>query len=160
MPQVAGFKTQHISSKGFSAALNDLPGGQVNMFMESVATALPRIQACKLRALAVKSAGRSPQLPDVPTIVESGYPGFLGGVTWIGIVAPAEILQDVFHELNKEINTALKSKDYSDRLRVRGAVVPGGHRKSLNRRSNVIWMSGKKCSRSLALELIDLTVAG
>lgn len=125
LQQVAGFKTQHIPYKGFSAALNDLLGGQVDMFMGSVATALPQIQAGNLRALAVTSAQRSPQLPDVPTIAESGYPGF-DAVTWFGIVAPAGTPSDVVNKLNAEINAALKSKDYSDRLRAQGAVVLGG----------------------------------
>lgn len=121
----ANFKTQHIPYKGFSAALNDLLGGQVDIFMGSVTTALPQIQAGALRALAVTSAQRSPQLPDVPTIAESGYPGF-DAVTWFGVVAPAGTPGDVIADLNQKINAALKSNEYSQRLQAQGAVPLGG----------------------------------
>jgi len=125
MQQVGDFKLQHIPYKGFSSAVTDLMGGQVDVYMGSVATALPQITGGKLRALAVTSAKRSPQLPDVPTVAESGYPGF-DAITWFGIVAPAGTPKNVIDALNKEINVALESDDYSAKLRSQGAVPMGG----------------------------------
>ncbi len=125
LQQVAGFKTQHIPYKGFNHALNDLIGGQVDMFMSSVPTALAHIRSGKLRALAVTSSQRSSELPDVPTVAESGYPNF-EAITWFGLVAPAGTPAATIKILNEQVNIALKSPELSKKLQSEGAVPMGG----------------------------------
>lgn len=125
LQQVANFKTQHIPYKGFNHALNDLIGGQVDMFMSSVPTALSHIRSGKLRALAVTSLQRSSELPDVPTVAESGYPNF-EAITWFGLVAPAGTPVAAINVLNQQVNVALKSPELSKKLKSEGAVPMGG----------------------------------
>ncbi len=125
LQQVANFKTQHIPYKGFNHALNDLIGGQVDMFMSSVPTALAHIRSGKLRALAVTSLQRSSELPDVPTVAESGYPNF-EAITWFGLVAPAGTPEATIKALNDQVNIALKSPELSKKLQSEGAVPMGG----------------------------------
>lgn len=125
LQQVANFKTQHIPYKGFNHALNDLIGGQVDMFMSSVPTALSHIRSGKLRALAVTSLQRSSELPDVPTVAESGYPNF-EAITWFGLIAPAGTPAATIKLLNEQVNVALKSPELSKKLQSEGAVPMGG----------------------------------
>jgi tripartite-type tricarboxylate transporter receptor subunit TctC len=77
----------HVPYKGSAPALTDLLGGQIDFIFENVTPALPFVQSGKLKALAVTSEQRLPALPDVPTMKESGYPGFVTG-TWNGVLAP------------------------------------------------------------------------
>lgn len=125
LQQVANFKTQHIPYKGFNHALNDLIGGQVDMFMSSVPTVLGHIRNGKLRALAVTSLQRSSELPDVPTVAESGYPNF-EAITWFGLVAPAGTPARTIEILNEQVNAALKSPEFSKKLQSEGAIPMGG----------------------------------
>ena len=125
LQQVANFKTQHIPYKGFNHALNDLIGGQVDMFMSSVPTALSHIRSGKLRALAVTSLQRSSELPDVPTVAESGYPNF-EAITWFGLITPAGTPAATIKMLNEQVNVALKSPELSKKLQSEGAVPMGG----------------------------------
>lgn len=125
LQQVGDFKTQHIPYKGFNHALNDLIGGQLDMFMSSVPTALSHIRSGKLRALAVTSLKRSSELPEVPTIAESGYPNF-EAITWFGLVAPAGTPLATIKLLNEQVNLALKSPELSKKLQSEGAVPMGG----------------------------------
>jgi tripartite-type tricarboxylate transporter receptor subunit TctC len=125
MQQVGGFKLQHIPYKGFNLALNDLIGGQVDMFMSSVPTVLGHIRTGKLRALAVTSLQRASELPDVPTVAESGYPNF-EAITWFGLVAPAGTSDEIIQLLNKQANAAMSSSAFTAKLKSEGAVVLGG----------------------------------
>lgn len=125
LQQVANFKTQHIPYKGFNHALNDLIGGQVDMFMSSVPTVLGHVRSGKLRALAVTSLQRSTELPDVPTVAESGYPNF-EAITWFGLVAPAGTPATTINILNEQANAALKSPELSKKLQSEGAIPMGG----------------------------------
>ena len=92
--KAAGIQTQHVPYKGAAQALTDVISGNVELYMSSVPTLIGQIRNGKLRALAVTSAKRVDDLPDVPTINESGYKGF-DAVTWFGLLAPAGTPKDV-----------------------------------------------------------------
>jgi tripartite-type tricarboxylate transporter receptor subunit TctC len=98
----AGVSMTHVPYRGSGPALIDLLGGQVTMMMDVVMTSYPYIKENKIRALAVTSAERSAMLPTVPTVAESGYPGF-DAMVWFGMFAPAHMPADIRDKLSKAI---------------------------------------------------------
>lgn len=106
----AGLKMTHIPYRGTALAVTDLIAGQVTMVFADPISALAHIQAGTLRAIAVTSKERSPVAPDVPTIAESGYPGF-DAIAWHGILAPAKTSPAIIKKLNEEVVKALKDPD-------------------------------------------------
>lgn len=125
LQKTAGIKLIHVPYKGAAQAVNDLIGGQVDLYLSSVPTLLAHIKSGKLRPLAVTSAKRVDDLPQVPTIAESGYAGFEAS-TWFGFAAPAATPKDIVTRLNAEFNKALKSPDLAKKLNDQGALVLGG----------------------------------
>jgi tripartite-type tricarboxylate transporter receptor subunit TctC len=123
--KAAGIKTQHVPYKGAAMALTDVISGTVDLYMSSVPTLLGQIKQGKLRALAVTSAKRVDDLPNVPTINESGYQGF-DAVTWFGLLAPAGTPKDVVARLNAEFNKALQQPELRKKLSDEGADPAGG----------------------------------
>jgi tripartite-type tricarboxylate transporter receptor subunit TctC len=123
--KAAGFKTQHIPYKGAAQALTDVISGGVELYMSSVPTLIGQIRNNKLRALAVTSAKRVDDLPNVPTINESGYQGF-DAVTWFGLLAPAGTPKEVIARLNAEFNKALQHPELRKKLGDEGADAAGG----------------------------------
>jgi tripartite-type tricarboxylate transporter receptor subunit TctC len=123
--RAAGVKTQHVPYKGASQAMTDVISGTVDLYMSSVPTLLGHIKQGKVRALAVTSAKRVDDLPDVPTINELGYKGF-DAVTWFGLLAPAGTPKDVIAKISAEFNKALKEPELSKRLADEGADPAGG----------------------------------
>ena len=121
LAQTAGVKIVHVPYKGASQALTDLIGGQVESYFASATSVIEQVRAGKIRALAVTSAKRSPALPEVPTVAESGYPGF-EAASWYGIVAPAGTPEDVVARLNAAINKALASPEVAQQLAAEGAL--------------------------------------
>lgn len=119
----AGTDIQHVPYKGTGPALNDLLGGQVAMSFTDVLTALPHIQAGKLRVLGVTSAKRSRALPDVPTLAEQGMKDFDASV-FFGIVAPSGTPQDVVNKLNTAFAAVLQQPDVRERLSQQGLEPP------------------------------------
>jgi tripartite-type tricarboxylate transporter receptor subunit TctC len=120
----ANVKLTHIPYKGASQGINDVIGGQVQVYVSSIPTLIGHIKSGKLRALAVTSAKRVDDLPQVPTIAESGYKGF-EAVTWFGILGPANLPKDVTARLNTEINKALQTPELQKKLSDQGADVGG-----------------------------------
>jgi tripartite-type tricarboxylate transporter receptor subunit TctC len=112
---------QHVPYKGVAPALNDVLGGQLPMVFASLPSSLAHIKGGKLRALAVSGAGRSPVLPDVPTIAES-VPGY-NGTLWIGLFAPVGVPADVLAKLQDGMGKALASKDLRDKLELQGVEI-------------------------------------
>jgi tripartite-type tricarboxylate transporter receptor subunit TctC len=106
----AGIDIVHVPYRGGGPSINDLVGGQVQMTFEGTSVLLPLIETGKLRALAVTSAKRLPQLPDVPTMTESGFPGFVS-TSWTGLLAPAHTPREVIDKLNAQVNEGLKSTE-------------------------------------------------
>src|SRR5882757_5503626 len=102
----AGLKMTHIPYRGTALAVTDLLGGQLSMVFGDPISVLPHIKSGKLRALAVTSLQRSPVAPEVPTVAESGYPGF-EALAWHGILAPARTPPAIIKKLNEEIARAL-----------------------------------------------------
>lgn len=110
----------HVPYRGSAPAVNDLLGGQVQSMFDNAPSALPHVKAGKLRALAITSAQRSPLLPEVPTLAESGFPGF-EVQSWFSLVAPAGTPKPIIERLNSELNKALKDPAVSQRLQDMGA---------------------------------------
>ncbi len=102
----AGIKMTHVPYRGTALAVGDLLSGQLTMVFGDPISVLPHLKSGKLRALAVTSLERSPVAPDVPTVAESGYPGF-EALAWHGILAPAKTPAAVVDKLNAEIAKAL-----------------------------------------------------
>ena len=123
--KAAAIKTQHVPYKGAAMALTDVISGNVDLYMSSVPTLLGQIKQGKLRALAVTSTRRVDDLPNVPTISESGYKGF-DASTWFGMLAPARTPKDVVARLNAEFNKALQQPELRKKLGDEGADPAGG----------------------------------
>jgi tripartite-type tricarboxylate transporter receptor subunit TctC len=115
---------QHVPYKGIAQGLNDLLGGHVQVIFNTAAALLPHVKSGRLRALAVTTAKRVPALPDLPTIAESGVPGYQTG-SWWGIVVPAGTPRPIIDSLNREIINALRGPEISARLNAE-AVLPIG----------------------------------
>jgi len=107
--KLAGVQMTHIPYKGSSQAHLDLISGNAQLMFDTTSSAIGQIKGGKVRALAVTSAKRSPELPDVPTLAEAGFPG-LEMTTWYGVFAPAGTPKDVVARLNAEIMKALQRR--------------------------------------------------
>ncbi len=116
---------QHIAYKGSTPALTDLIGGQVQIMFDNMPTAWPMVQAGKLRALAITSPKRSPAAPDVPTMEESGFPGF-DVSSWFGLAAPAGTPKEIVAKLNASMNKVLAKPEVQKRLDDLGATNGAG----------------------------------
>jgi tripartite-type tricarboxylate transporter receptor subunit TctC len=116
----AGIQLTHVPYKGSAPALLEVLSGRVPVMIDSVASSLPHIKAGKVRALAVTTAQRIPQLPDVPTVAESGFPGF-DCAGWAGIVVPAATPRALIERLSADIQAALADPALSTAIIARGA---------------------------------------
>lgn len=121
----AGIQMQHVPYKGSGQAVIDLLAGQVQVMFSGMSSVMPHIRAGKLRPLAVTGAQRSAATPEVPTIAESGYPGFEASA-WYGVLAPAGTPKPVVARLNAEILRALKIPEVRERLENVGFEIVGG----------------------------------
>jgi tripartite-type tricarboxylate transporter receptor subunit TctC len=114
----AGVKMTHVPYRGSAPSLTDLMGGQVQVTFDTVTAVLPLVQSGKVKALAIATPQRSPLMPDVPTVAESGLPGFTGG-TWFSLMAPHGTPALVVQELSKALIASLNDpgirKDLVDR---------------------------------------------
>jgi len=122
--QLTGTYMVHIPYKGSAPAVADLLAGRVQLMFDNLASALPNIQAGKVRALAVTTLRRSSFLPALPTLDESGLKGF-DMTTWWGLMAPARTPQAVVDRLAAEAAKALSSPDLQERWRAMGSEPPG-----------------------------------
>jgi tripartite-type tricarboxylate transporter receptor subunit TctC len=112
---MAGVKVTHVPFKGAVPAINDLLGGRISLIFSSAPPALPHVATGKLRALAVTSGKRSSVSPDLPTVAESGLPGF-EVINWYGVLAPARTPKSIVDKLNAEITQIMKMPDVRERL--------------------------------------------
>jgi len=115
----------HVPYKGGAPAMADLLGGRVTMLFESVGTAHQHLKGGKIRAIAVTSTERNSSLPDVPTVAESGVPGY-ASVPWYTISTAKGVPAEIVQKLNAEINVALKSPDLAQRWEKLGVLPLGG----------------------------------
>ena len=122
--KMAGVEIEHIPYKGSTPALADLVGGQTSMMFDPIASSKPYLESGRLRALAVTTAQRSLSAPDLPTVAESGLPGY-EAMPWLGIVAPAGTPKAVVDRLYKEVSEVLKMQDVKDRFKSLGLDIIG-----------------------------------
>jgi tripartite-type tricarboxylate transporter receptor subunit TctC len=113
--QIAGVDMVHVPYKGAGPALTDLLSGNIQVMFDTLSTALPPVKSGLLRPLGVSSAQRSPDLPDVPTIAESGYPDYVVSV-WYGIAAPAKLPEDVAQKISASLDRALNDDAFRTSL--------------------------------------------
>ncbi|GIZ50520.1 Bug family tripartite tricarboxylate transporter substrate binding protein [Noviherbaspirillum aridicola] len=122
---MTGLDMEHIPYKGRASAIPDLLGGRVTMMFDNMPSSLPLVREGKLRALGVTSAKRSPAAPDIPTIAESGLPGF-EAVSWFALYASPGTPKPIADKLQAEVSKILKSPDASRKLTDIGLEPAGG----------------------------------
>ena len=122
---MTGTDIVHVPYKGSGPALPDLMSGRVSMMFENAPGAVPHIKAGKVRALAQTGLKRSPAMPDVPTVAESGVPGY-ESLSWSGIAVPAATPRPVIERLNKDLNAVLATPEMRQKLGEQGAEAIGG----------------------------------
>ncbi len=122
---LAGVQMQHIPYKGRAQAVPDLLGGRITMIFDNMPSALPLVKSGDVRALAVTSATRSPAAPTIPTLAESGLPGF-EATSWFALMAPAGLPKDVLAKINAETVRVMNLPDVREKLTALGLdVAPG-----------------------------------
>jgi tripartite-type tricarboxylate transporter receptor subunit TctC len=112
---LAGVKMQHIPYKGRAQAIPDLLGGRIHMIFDNMPSALPLVNSGELKAIAVTSARRSPAAPNIPTIAESGLPGF-EATSWFALLASPGVPRDVQMRINAETLKVLTMPDVKEKL--------------------------------------------
>jgi tripartite-type tricarboxylate transporter receptor subunit TctC len=122
--KVAGIKLTHVPYKGAAQGATDVISGQVQLYVSSIPTLIGHIKSGKMRPIAVTALKRADDLPQVPTIAESGFKDF-EAVTWFGILGPANLPKDVVAKFNADINKALKDADLQKKLGDQGADIAG-----------------------------------
>jgi tripartite-type tricarboxylate transporter receptor subunit TctC len=115
----AGVQLTHVPYKGTSQSLTDLSAGQVHLLFDSIPTGLPQVASGRVRALAVTGDKRSALAPDLPTMAESGLPGY-SSVTWFGVYGPAGMKPDLAARINQAFNKAIQSPDLAASLARQG----------------------------------------
>lgn len=122
---VAGTKLLHIPYKGSAPAMADLLGGQIHLMFENLPVAIQHVRSGRIRAVGVTSKQRSPSMPEVPTIAESGLPEY-DATAWFTIGAPAKMPMDIVRKLNADIDAWIKSPDMQGKWRDMGVTPMGG----------------------------------
>lgn len=126
LKQMAKVELMLIPYKGEGPALQDLMGGQIMMMLSNLPVSMPHLQGGRLRALAITSAERAPTVPDLPTIAESGVPGY-DYATWFGVFAPSAVPRDIILKLNTESTAGLTAPDVRERMAKQGYFVTAGN---------------------------------
>jgi tripartite-type tricarboxylate transporter receptor subunit TctC len=117
---MAKIKLEHVPYKGTGPALTDLLAGRVQVMFNSAVSILPQVRSGKLRALAMTAAKRSAAMPDLPTVAESGVPGY-EAASWYGVLAPAGTPRPIMEKLNSEIVRIARTPEVRERLAADGA---------------------------------------
>ena len=119
LESMAKIQITHIPYKGGGPAITDLLAGHVPAFFAVISTGVPHVQAGKVRGIAVTGTRRAEAVPDVPTIAESGVPGY-AATNWYGLLAPAKTPSAVIDRINRDMTASLKSPDVIENLKARG----------------------------------------
>jgi tripartite-type tricarboxylate transporter receptor subunit TctC len=122
--QMAGVDITHVPYKGSGPAVTDLIGGQVGLMFDNVPNIINQVKAGKLKALAVTTPGRSPHVPDLPSVAEAGVPGYEVSV-WFGFAAPAGTPRPIIDKLNAEIVKSLRMPDVKEKFTAQGVDIVG-----------------------------------
>lgn len=118
----AGIYVTHIPYRGSAPAVADVIAGQVPMIIDSVSSSIPQVKAGKLKALATTNAKRLALLPDLPTVAESGYPGF-ESTAWVGLLAPAGTPKAIIDQLNAQAVKVMNLPETRERMAAFGAEI-------------------------------------
>ena len=122
---MTGTDIVHVPYKGSAPALTDLMAGHVSVMWDNLPASWPYIKSGRLRAIAITSASRYPGLPELPTVAESGVPGYEASA-WFGVVVPAATPREIIVRLNSEINRAVNLPDMKERFAQQGAIPAPG----------------------------------
>jgi tripartite-type tricarboxylate transporter receptor subunit TctC len=147
----AGVNLAHIPYKGSAPSFNDLIGGRVMLTMDSLVQSLPHIKSGRMKALAVLGAKRTALLPEVPTISESGVPGY-ALTNWFGLVAPAGISKDVISKINSDVRRILQDIELRKRITDLGADVVGNSAEEFGAAMRAEWAEVIKAANIRAEE--------
>jgi tripartite-type tricarboxylate transporter receptor subunit TctC len=148
----AGVDILHVPYKGGASAHTDLMAGNVQMTFGTILSTLNMVQTGKVRALAVTTAQRTPALPDAPTMIEAGIPGFV--VTgWYAVLAPAKTPKAIATLLNREIVALLQAPDVKERLAKEGSTVAASTPEELTRHLRSEISKWEKVTRSAGIKL-------
>jgi len=145
-------KMIHAPYKGAGPALMDAIGGVVSITFGDAGSSIPMVQANRIKGLAVTSKNRSKLLPNVPTVAESGYPGY-EAVAWHGILAPAKTPPNIINQLNKELKEVLKDPEVKERLLIDGLEIVGGSPKEFGDYIHVEVIKWKKIIQDAQIKL-------
>jgi len=129
---MTGTQLTHVPYKGTQLSITDMISGQVGILFDNVMTAKPNIDSGRLKGIAVSSLARSAIVPDIPTIAESGVPGFESS-NWFGVFGPAGLPRPVVDRLDAELNRILADPAVRERFHALGFEVTGGHPADLTR---------------------------
>lgn len=121
---MTGTQVQHIPYKGTGPMMNDLLGGQIQMAISGAIGAIPHVKSGKLRGLAIGDSKRSATLPDIPTIAESGVPGYQASI-WTGMFGPAKLPRNLVDQLNKAVVHIVQQSDFKARMNQMGSDTVG-----------------------------------
>jgi tripartite-type tricarboxylate transporter receptor subunit TctC len=116
---------RHVPYKGNAAAMTDVISGQIELLFDQMATAVPHVRGGKVKALAVSTRSRSPAMPDVPTVDESGIPGY-ETTAWFGLIGPAGMPKEIVDKIQQELAHALADPKIKERLSGQGLTLIGG----------------------------------
>jgi len=122
---MAGVRMIHVPYKGTGPALTDTISGQAQVLFGNVATTMPHIKSGRLKALGVSTARRVDAMPELPTVAESGLPGY-ESISCYGLIAPKNLPRSVVDRVNTEVNRILKTREMTDRLSADGVQAVGG----------------------------------
>jgi tripartite-type tricarboxylate transporter receptor subunit TctC len=117
--KMGGIEMTNVPFRGAPEAMTEILAGRLNLIFDNLPSALPMAKSGKLVAIAVSGSHRSALVPDVPTVAESGLPGF-DVTTWYGLVAPASVPDDIVNKLSAEVATILARPDVRERLTTAG----------------------------------------
>ena len=120
LASLAGLEVLHVPYKGQAPMATDLMGGQIDFAIDSMVSAIPNLTSGRLRALAITGKTRSPLLPDVPTLDESGVPGY-ESLAWYGLMAPAGTPRPIIEKLNREMRKILDLPDVRRQIAALGS---------------------------------------
>jgi tripartite-type tricarboxylate transporter receptor subunit TctC len=152
LKSMAGIDMLHVPYKGTPAAHSDLLSGQVNLMFDNIVAVMPHLKSGRMKAIAVTSAKRVSTLPNVPTVAESGVPGF-DAVSWIGALVPTGTPKDIVNKLNTDLVAVIGMPDVKERLSASGAELAGSTPEQLAehiRNETEKWAKAVKASGATA----------
>jgi tripartite-type tricarboxylate transporter receptor subunit TctC len=123
---MAGVKLTHVPYKGTQLSINDMISGQVGILFDNVMTAKPHMDSGRLKGIAISSRERSSIVPDIPTVSESGLPGF-DSTNWFGVFGPAGLPKAIVDRVDAELNRILSDPAIKERFHTLGFEITGGH---------------------------------